>query len=184
MHNSKKIKFVPWFFSKSSAAFEITRIIEPAKPIDTPSIFLRVISSSLKKKKENIVIIKGMIALHNPTNTVDRCSCAIAKIVNGRKFEKIATPKQKNQYFADLLKLNNSTLKKTENKKTTRKPIIILKDAIWTGLKALIANLMDKKELPHKMPKIESKIQGYTSRNFEFDKILIYWFNNFNKILK
>ena len=71
------------------------------------------------------------------------------------------------------------TLKKTENKKTTRKPIIILKDAIWTGLKALIANLIDKKELPHKMPKIESKIQGYTSRNFEFDKILIYWFNNF-----
>ena len=57
-----------------------------------------------------------MIAIHNPTNTVDRCSCAIAKIVNGRKFEKIATPKQKNQYFADLLKLNNSTLKKTENK--------------------------------------------------------------------
>ncbi len=43
--------------------------------------------------------------------------------------------------------------------KTTKKPIINLKDAICSGSKAISAYFTDKKELPHSIPSAESKIQ-------------------------
>ncbi len=55
--------------------------------------------------------------------------------------------------------LNISILKIKENKKTIKKPIIILRDEIWIGSNAIIAYFIDKNELPQTTPRIESKIQ-------------------------
>ena len=48
----------------------------------------------LKKKRDNTTINSGIVAMQSPTNTVDKCSCAIAKIVKGIKLDNTATPKQ------------------------------------------------------------------------------------------
>ena len=55
--------------------------------------------------------------------------------------------------------LNISILKIKENKKTIKKPIIILRDEIWIGSNAIIAYFIHKNELPQIIPRIEIKIQ-------------------------
>jgi len=50
-------------------------------------------------------------------------------------------------------------LKIKENKKTIKKPIIIIRDVIRICSNAIIAYFIDKNELPQITPRIESKIQ-------------------------
>ena len=64
--------------------------------------FLDEIGSYLNRKSEKIVINNGIMAIQRPTNIVENFTCAMAKIVNGNKFDKTATPVQSNQYLFGL----------------------------------------------------------------------------------
>ena len=99
MHKNKNIKCISWLLSKSSDALVITKRAEPLNPIMIPNNFLDEIGSYLNRKSEKIVINKGIIAIQRPTNIVEKFTCAMAKIVNGSKFDKKATPVQNNQYL-------------------------------------------------------------------------------------
>ena len=81
---------------------DITKRAEPLNPINIPNNFLDEIGSYLNRKSEKIVINKGIMAIQRPTNIVEKFTCAMAKIVNGNKFDKIATPVQSNQYLLGL----------------------------------------------------------------------------------
>ena len=60
---------------------------------------IEIKDSSSNKKRDNTTINSGIVAMQSPTNTVDKCSCAIAKIVKGIKLDNTATPKQYIQYI-------------------------------------------------------------------------------------
>ena len=159
MHKKMNTRFVFRSYSKSVFAFDKTRIHEPDKPINSPINFFSEKGSSFNKKRDNTIINSGIVAMQSPTNTVDKCSCAIAKIVKGNKLDNTATPKQYIQYIFEWKTFNTWIFKIKENTNTTKKPIINLKDAICSGSKAIIAYFTDKKELPHSIPSMESKTQ-------------------------
>ena len=112
--------------------------------------------------------------MKSATNTVDKCSCAIAKIVNGNKLDNTVTPKQYIQNILEWKILNTWIFKIKENTKTTKKPIINLKDAIWSGSKAIIAYFTDKKELPHSIPSAESKTHDDNFFDWIFGEMIIF----------
>ena len=178
-------RFVLWLYSKSVFAFDKTRIHEPDKPINSPINFFSEKGSSFNKKRDNTIINSGIVAMQSPTNTVDKCSCAIANIVKGNKLDNIATLKQYIQYIFEWKILNTWIFKIKENTKTTKKPIINLKDAIWSGSKAIIAYFTDKKELPHSIPSAESKTQNDNFFGWTFGVMIIFLniFNYFKEIL-
>ena len=178
-------RFVFWSYSKSVFAFDKTKKHEPDKPINSPINFFNEKVSSSKKKRDNTTINSGIVAMQSPTNTVDKCSCAIAKIVKGIKLDSTATPKQYIQYIFGWKILNTWIFKIKENTKTTKKPIINLKDAIWSGSKAIIAYFTDKKELPHSIPSTESKTQDDNFFGWIFGEMIIFLniFNYFKVIL-
>ena len=99
---NKNIKCISWLLSKSLDALDITKRAEPLNPINIPNNFLDEIGSYLNRKSEKIVINKGIMAIQRPTNIVEKFTCAMAKIVNGNKFDKTATPMQNNQYLFGL----------------------------------------------------------------------------------
>ena len=102
MHKNKNIKCISWLLCKSSDALDVTKRAEPLNPINIPNNFLDEIGSYLNRKSEKIVINKGIMAIQRPTNIVENFTCAMAKIVNGNKFDKTATPVQSNQYLLGL----------------------------------------------------------------------------------
>ena len=102
MHKNKNIKCISWLLSKSSDALDITKRVEPLNPIMIPNNFLDEIGSYLNRKSEKIVINNGIMAIQRPINIVEKFTCARAKIVNGNKFDKTATPMQNNQYLFGL----------------------------------------------------------------------------------
>ena len=102
MHKNKNIKCTSWLLFKSSDVLDIIKRAEPLNPINIPNNFLDEIGSYLNRKSERMVINKGIMAIQRPTNIVEKFICAMARIVNGNKFDKIATPMQNNQYLFGL----------------------------------------------------------------------------------
>ena len=128
-------------------------IAVPEIPNNIPNIFLIVICSLVKSKYVSNKVIKGIVAMHKPTKTEDKCSWATASNVKGKAFDSKATPKQEIQYPLGFRQLKTFILNKSETIDNINEPIIILNEAICVAWKEISAILIDKKELPQINPR-------------------------------
>ncbi len=69
----------------------------PQTPSIIPNIFFIDICSFDKRKWARSKMIKGIVAMHNPTKTEDKCSWATASNMKGKVLDNKATPKHASQ---------------------------------------------------------------------------------------